>query len=238
MKNGQRIEALPRLLFGGENFAQRSASELKRALVIDGICLLILLLGIAGAALGQSQDQQKDQKPPQQQASGQSSPQTAPAQAGDSVAEAARKAKAKKTKKVYGEEDLANLRGGISVVGDAKTQEQAPSDASAGAGASGAGAGAATGEKKDEQYWRGQAQKIHAQMDATDEQIKNLKEDIKKNGAAGFDPQKGLRENVIYVDDKNARVKQLEDKKQKLDQALDQLQEQARKAGVPSEWVR
>ena len=52
-----RIDA--RFLFGGENFARSSATELKRALVLDGIAVLILLLGLAGATLGQSQEPAK-----------------------------------------------------------------------------------------------------------------------------------------------------------------------------------
>jgi hypothetical protein len=237
MHDTHRIEALPRMLFGGENFARSSSTELKRALVVDGIAVLLLLLGLAGAALGQSanqkQDQQKDQKQTQQPASSQAAP--ADAQQPDSVAEAARKAKGKKAKKVYGEEDLAGLKGGVSVVGDGNaTANSAGQDSSATSSDPGAGGGANDSEKQ----WRQRAQQIHGQMDATDEQIKNLKEDIKKNGASGFDPQKGLRENVIYVDDKNARLKKLEDRKKALEQALDQLQEDGRKAGVPSDWVR
>ncbi|HXL22844.1 MAG TPA: hypothetical protein VOA78_10280 [Candidatus Dormibacteraeota bacterium] len=245
MNDPHRMDALPRFLFGGESFATQSAAELKRGLIVDGIFLLLLLLGLAGAAFGQSQDQQadqkKDQKPPQQTSS-QSTSQAMPAEPAqtESVADAARKSKAKKAKaekKVYGEEDLAGMKGGVSVVGDGSV----PARTSGGDGnateVAGDRAGGA-GDKNNEQEWRGRTQQIHAQMDATDEQIKALKEDIKKNGASGFDPQKGLKENVIYIDDKNARVQKLEDKKKKLEQALDELEEQGRKAGVPSEWVR
>jgi len=52
MNRARGIEALPRLLFGGENFARSNAKELKRALVVDGIAVLLLLLGLASAALG------------------------------------------------------------------------------------------------------------------------------------------------------------------------------------------
>jgi hypothetical protein len=241
MNDHRRMDALPKFLFGGESFARQNATETKRALIVDGICLLLLLLGLAGAAAGQSQDQQKDQKPQQQSSNESASPATpAGAQQEGSVAEAARKAKAKKAKKekkVYGDEDLAGMKGGVSVVGDAKATaatnngeqtEIAVSDQET----------VGSGGKKDEQYWRRRAQKLHAQMDATDDQIKNLKEDIKKNGAAGFDAQTGLRKSVIYVDDKNARLQKLEDRKKALEQSLDQLQDEARKADVPSEWVR
>jgi hypothetical protein len=237
------MDALPRFLFGGESFATQSATELKRGLIVDGIFLLLLLLGLAGAAFGQSADQQADKpKDQKQQSSSESATQATPAepQQADSVADAARKSKAKKAKaekKVYGEEDLAGMKGGVSVVGDGNAPARTPGSDGNATEVAGDRAGGA-GDKNNEQEWRGRAQQIHAQMDATDEQIKALKEDIKKNGASGFDPQKGLKENVIYIDDKNARVQKLEDKKKKLDQALDELQEQGRKAGVPSEWVR
>jgi hypothetical protein len=74
MNDERRIEALPRLLFGGENFARSSRADLKRALLADGIAVLLLLLALAGGALGQSQGRPRDQKQPQQQGSPQASP--------------------------------------------------------------------------------------------------------------------------------------------------------------------
>lgn len=231
MHETKRVEA--RFLFGGENFARSNAAELKRVLMLDLIASLVLLLGLAGAALGQSQGPPKSDKQAQQQTSGQgaaSSP-AGDSQKQDSVAEAAAKARVKKPKKVYGEDDLKNLSGGVSVVGDAK----AGSDRSAQDVTS---ATPASNGKDAEKQWRARAQQIHAQLDATDEQIKNLKEDIKKNGASGFDAQSGMKQGVVYIDDKNARLQKLESKKKSLQQALDQLQEEARRAGVDSDWVR
>lgn len=240
MRNGPRIDALSRFLFGGENFALRSPSELKQALVTDGICLALLLLGLAGAVFGRPQDPPKDQKPAPQQSSSSNSAQPASAQTQqeDSVAEAARKAQAKKAKpgkKVYGEEDLAGMRGGVSVVGDGNTAAARTGDSTANAPSA---ERAADNAEYNERQWRQRAQQIHAQIDATDAQIKNLRDDIKRNGATGFDPQTGLKDNIIYINDKNARLQKLENKKKVLEQALDQLQEEGRKAGIPPEWVR
>jgi len=239
VENHHRMDALPKFLFGGESLATQSPSELKRGLIVDAICVLLLLLGLAGAAFGQSQDPPKDQKQQGQQSSNQSAPQATPVQPQqeDSVPEAARKAKLKKAKKVYSEEDLAGLKGGVSVVGDPNVQSSAKSANSETVAAGVPEQGTIDG-KSAEQTWRGQAAQIHSQMDATDEQVKALKEDIKKNGSSGFNAQKGLRDNVVYLDDKTARVQQLEGKKKKLEQALDDLQEQGRKAGIPPEWVR
>jgi hypothetical protein len=40
------------MLFGGGSVAWSSAAELKRALLVDGIAVLLLLLVLAGVALG------------------------------------------------------------------------------------------------------------------------------------------------------------------------------------------
>ena len=238
MQNEHRMNGSAKFLFGGERFATQSATELKRGLIVDAICVLLLLLGLASAAFGQSQDPLKDEKKPPQQSSNQGASQPPPAQPQpeDSVAEAARKTKTKKTKKVYNEEDLANMKGGVSVVGDGNAQAQRSagdlnSTDSANQGGSGGGKG-------EEQAWRGKAQQIHAQMDATDDQIKALKEDIKKNGASGFDAQTGRKDNAVYINDKNARLQKLEEKKNKLEEMLDQLKDESRRAGLPSDWVR
>ena len=228
MNENPRIDA--RFLFGGENFARSSATELKRALILDGIAVLLLLLGLAGAALGQSQDPAKEEKQARQQSPGQSGSQAAASGAQQQESAADTAAKAKKPKKVYGEDDLKSLSGGVSVVGDAK----AASDLSA----LDMPAMTSAGGRDNEKEWRARAQQIHTKMDATDEQIKGLKEDIKKNGASGFDLQSGMKQNVVYINDKNARLQKLENKKKSLEQALDQLQDEARKAGVSSDWVR
>jgi hypothetical protein len=183
-------------------------------------------------ALAQAQPQ-----PAQSSSSTQSQAQSQPEQKDDSAAAAAKKpSKDKpKPKKVYTEEDLSGLRGnGVSVVGDAN----GPARANAPASQSSASGGDATKSVRDEEYWRGRASQIKEQMVATDEAIKNLQEEIKKNGATGFDAQSGLKQNVIYVDDRNARLKQLEQRRQDLDKQMDLLQEEGRKAGADSAWFR
>jgi hypothetical protein len=191
------------------------------------------MFGTAAFAFAQSQSQ-----PAQPAPSSQSQAQSQPQQKDDSAADAAKKpAKDKpKPKRVYTEEDLSGLRGnGVSVVGDANGTARANAPASQ---SSASGGGDATKSVKDEEYWRGRASQIKEQMVATDEAIKNLQEEIKKNGATGFDAQSGLKQNVIYVDDRNARLKQLEQRRQDLDKQMDLLQEEGRKAGADSAWFR
>jgi len=190
----------------------------------------LAIVGPASFALAQAQAQ-----PPQSSPSSQSQTQSQPQQKDDSAADAAKKpAKDKpKPKKVFTEDDLSGLRGnGVSVVGDANAPARSNAPASQSSG------GDATKSLKDEEYWRGRASQIKEQMVATDEAIKNLQEEIKKNGATGFDAQSGLKQNVIYVDDRNARLKQLEQRRQDLDKQMDLLQEEGRKAGADSAWFR
>jgi hypothetical protein len=190
----------------------------------------LALLGPSAFALAQSQSQ-----PAQSSSSSQSQAQSQPQQKDDSVADAAKKPQKDKPKpkRVYTEEDLSGLRGnGVSVVGDANAPARSNAPASQSSG------GDATKSVRDEEYWRGRASQIKEQMAAADEAIKNLQAEIKKNGATGFDAQSGLKQNVIYVDDRNARLKQLEQRRQDLDKQMDLLQEEGRKAGADSAWFR
>jgi hypothetical protein len=206
----------------------KSADRTNKAVLWVG--LAILGPSAFAFALPQAQSQ-----PAQSSSGSQSQAQSQPQQKDDSSADAPKKPPKDKPKpkKVYTEEDLSGLRGnGVSVVGD----PNAPVRSSALASQSSAGDAAKS--VRDEEYWRGRASQVKEQMAATDEAIKNLQAEIKKNGATGFDAQSGLKDNVIYVDDRNARLKQLEQRRQDLDKQMDLLQEEGRKAGADSAWFR
>jgi hypothetical protein len=193
----------------------------------------ILAIAIFALAAG-AQPQAQSQNPPPQD------PQAQPA--ADSVADAARKAKTDKPKtaqkKVFTEEDIPSLKkGGLSVVGekdsgtdadaakaDAKTAEAKPADAAK--------------TEKDEAYWRGRAQKIRDQMAAVDQEIDKVQDEIKKGGAAGFDAQTGRNQNVVFFEDRNSQLKNLQKKKDELQKQMDALEDEARQAGVPVGWLR
>lgn len=184
----------------------------------------------------------------QSQPSSQPSPPQPPAQSqpqskDDSNGDAAKKTEKDKPKpkKVYTEADLSNLHGGVSVVGDSNAAPPNSNAAKPGV-SNGAGGKAKAGvvpmSGQDEDYWRGKAREILDQVAAIDQEITKTKDDIKKYGADGFDAQSGLKDNIIYIDNRASKVDQLEKKKAELEKKLDQLQEDARKAGAPSEWVR
>ena|ERR1700687_120965 len=209
--------------------------------------LLAPLLGLTIMSAGQSQPSAAPQSSsPQASATQATSPQASAPQAAGlqtilkpkvSLGEAARKAKEKKNKpgKVYTDEDLAELHSGsVSVVGgegsrssetvnpagDSKTKDKANSG------------------KNGEAYWRGRARKLQDQIAAVDHEIEKMKQEIKSSGGSGFDAASGLQQNVIYINDRNGRLKQLEDKKAKLQEQMAQLQEEGRKAGADAGWFR
>jgi len=205
--------------------------------VVLGAAVFAALVAWAPAARCQAQSQ--DQNPPQQQAQ----PET------DSVAEAARKAKANKpkadTKKVYTTDDFPSSRGGGSSTSDDKDANAKGNGADAANKALGKAGGATGGNMnaggspaKDEAYWRGRAQKLRDQMAQVDAEIDKLKDEMKKGGNAGFNVQSGLTSNTVYFDDRNTQLKKLEQRKAEIQKQMDDLEEEARKADVPSSWVR
>jgi hypothetical protein len=130
--------------------------------------------------------------------------------------------------------NLSGMRGnGVSVVGDEKP--------------AGAGAKRADGKTKpgvvamsgqDEEYWRGKARAILDAIAATDQEIAKTKDEIKKYGTDGFDATSGLKDNIIYIDNRGSKVQQLEKRKADLEKRLDQLAEEGRKAGAEPAWFR
>jgi hypothetical protein len=191
-------------------------------------------------------------QPKTQNASGnepQMQSQEAPPQ--ESLGEAARRARAQKSAapaaKVFTEDKVAGLSGhGVSVVGDgnqpcessdSENVENSEREPSAG-GAPKANPASPQSGNSDEKMWREKARAIHDQMAQIDERISKIQEEIQKYGAVSFDPASGVRQNVIYIEDRNAQIKQLEEQKSKLQGQLDSLEEEGRKAGADSGWFR
>lgn len=164
-------------------------------------------------------------------------------QQGDqSLGDAARKAKAEKSKstpaKVYTQDDLSHLpSSGVSVVGQ-KASTTSTSQESPGAGAESKADASTKAADNEEAYWRGEARKLLDQMATVDKEIAKVKDDIKKYGSGGFDTSTGLADNVIYVQDRNSELQDLQKKKEGLEKQMDALQEAGRKAGAPASWFR
>jgi hypothetical protein len=172
-----------------------------------------------------------------------SPPSPAPANE-DSVVEAARKARAAKAKgkprKVFTEDDLPGLRRNIiSTVGEASPEPLPDAEAQAGSPNMNLETTAEIppGER-DEAYWRQRAGKLQGEIADVDRQIEALREEIRKAGGAGFDPQSGLGVNVMYYTDRNNRLQQLQRRRDGLQKQMDALMDEARRAGVPPGWLR
>lgn len=227
MKNSASLSVRQNLNAPRQN-SHRSDGLPRKSALLYGILLLPFAVTASWAAAFCQSQSSSQQSPSSQQSQAQPEQKKE-----DSPADATKKTQKDKPKpkKVYTEEDLSGMHGsGVSVVGDeTKSQKsnngasQQPSD---------------TKSVKDEEYWRGRAAKLRQQMAGVDEAIKNLKEEIKKNGPTGFDASTGLKDNVIYIDDRNARLKQLEQRREDLDKQMDLLQEEGRKAGAAPSWFR
>lgn len=229
-----------------------------RTLSLSGtaVGLLILALNLAPVALGQSQSgsssappaQASTQAPAPAKAQAPSQPesqmQDQSAPPAESLGDIARKSKADKAKstttKVYTEEKLAGLSGhGVSSVGSGNS-----GGASSGSGNSYANSGANAAPQSggsgghDESYWRGRAQAIRDQMAQCDQQIAAIQEDIKTKGAVTVDPMSGASAGVIYIEDRNRQIKDIEAQKAKMQDQLEALAEEGRKAGADSGWFR
>lgn len=164
------------------------------------------------------------------------------APAAESLGEAARRARAQKTQaakpKVYNDDSVTKLSGhGVSVVGDGNSGGGGASySGNSESGGSGGTAQGASGSQ--ESYWRGRANEIRKQMAACDQKISEIQDEIAKHGAVSVDPMSGAQAGVIFVEDRNAQIKQVEHQKDELQGQLDALAEEGRKAGADSGWFR
>jgi hypothetical protein len=159
----------------------------------------------------------------------------------ESLGEAARRARAQKAKtataKVYSDDSVSTLSGhGVSVVGDGKAGSGSYSgDSYSGGGGGGAAQGSAGSQ---ESYWRGRANAIRGQMAQCDQKISEIQDEIAKHGAVTVDPMSGAQAGVIFVEDRNAQIQQVQKQKEGFERQLDELAEEGRKAGADSGWFR
>lgn len=141
-------------------------------------------------------------------------PATSPAQPRDATAPAS--ADAKKTKKVWTNDDVNGLNGPVSVVGNSKNL----------------GKGGAGG-KADGQYianTRKELAKLQSQLDDTNQQLRDLKDFSEGKAPAtssGYPINKGY--NRVPVDQ---QITSLQDKKKQLEDKIGALLDEARKKGV------
>jgi hypothetical protein len=200
------------------------------------LTLWVFLVSVwpSAIAFGQSPSSQ----PPASQA------QSQPAQKEGSTADAEKKPQKErsKPKKIYTEDDLSGIKGnGVSIVGgnnSSSTNSNATKQASSKSAGGKPGTGVLPMSGQDEDYWRGKARELLDEMAALDQEMARTKEEIKKYGTDGFDATSGLQKNIIYIDNRNTKLQQMEKRKADLEKKLDQLQEEGRKAGAAPAWFR
>jgi hypothetical protein len=187
------------------------------------VCVAVVLF--AGLALPRVSTAQS-QNPPAQQ------PQQNPDSQTDATAKSKDAPSSPAPKKVYTNDDLVSApRGGLSVVGNGKADGKAGKST------------AANNEPKNEQYWRGQAQRIRAQIAEVDRQIAQLKAANQTNGSGSSGsnppapPPLSAYSNSAHVH-AGSQLQKLQDRKAQLQAEMDELEEQARKANVPPGWLR
>lgn len=203
------------------------------------LALLLLVFWPTASAMAQSATAAPAK--PQTSSQPESQPRTSQTDTGNkpqSLGDAARAANAQKdkpkSKHVYTSDDLSNIHGTISEVGNGSSGGKSPASGNSGAAYEGDQSSAG----RNEAYWRGQARVIKDQIAAVDQQIVQKKDEISKAGPASMDPTTGLTQNVIIIHDRNAELKALEGRKQNLERQLDNLADEGRKAGADPGWFR
>ena len=172
-----------------------------------------LLLFVALPSLAQSPDPNSNAKP----------------NAPDSSSPANPAAEKKKPKKVWTNDEIGKVSGGVSVVGDANAStngsKRKPDDSNA---------PDETRQRQIDNY-RKQLNQIQAQIADIDRRISQLKNFKGENTSpsGGININQGY--NMVPIDD---QVKQLEVKKKELQSKMDDVESDARKNGIDSDDLR
>ncbi len=228
MKSPLKLSAPEKPLSAREKFTHRTARSYCLKHFQRVFCNLLAVACPLAASTAQASPSSQQLSPPQQSSSQPSPAQSQPPspaqpaapaqppQKEDSLAEAARKAKEKKSatakRKVYTEDDLSSLKGpGVSVVGEAPKKGAGPSRPLDPDG---------DGGQNNEEYWRRRAREILDQITAVDEEIAQKKDEIKRYGSGGFDVTTGMKQNIAYINDRNGQVKSLGESKSESREAV------------------
>jgi hypothetical protein len=137
-------------------------------------------------------------------------------------------------KKVYTNDDLRSTdRGGVSVVGNSKAAAKSPQSNS--------------NEPKNERYWHNRAQQLRNRMAEVDHQIAELEASNQSQhpGSGGSNsgnppppPPSAYTVGAHVRGGTSTPLERLKDRKAQLQQQMDQLEDEARQAGVPPGWLR
>lgn len=130
----------------------------------------------------------------------------------------------KKAKKVWTEDDVSKIGGGISVVGDSS-----PANASKWPSRAGGAKSDKPVQDREVQSYRERLRQLQAKLEDTDKKIEELRNFKGENTSpsGGINPHRGY-----YMTPIADQIKQLEEKKKQLQDQMDALTDEARKKGI------
>jgi predicted RNase H-like nuclease (RuvC/YqgF family) len=195
------------------------------------------------------QPPQTPQQSAQQTTQSQTSQTQGPQKSTDnSVADAARKARAQKKNepavaKTYTNDDLPSIEGGVSSVGaappavDSKDEKKADASASTKA----APATQPTDVKKDEAYWRKRFSALHEKLDLAERELDVMQRELNLDQRQYYaDPNQALQQQYSR-DDINQKTDKITRKQKEVDdlkQQVTDLEDELRRAGGDPAWAR
>lgn len=136
----------------------------------------------------------------------------------------------KKAKKVWTNDEIGSVKGGVSVVGDASSSSE-----KSGEKPSAAPSGTDDAHQQQIEKYRKQIEQYQGQIEAIDKRIAQLKnfKGENTNPSGGINPTQGY--NMVPVED---QVKELEEKKKQLQGKIEDTEIEAHKNGVDSGDLR
>lgn len=157
-----------------------------------------------------------------------------PAQADAPQTAGSKPAAKKKTNRVWTNEDVGQLTGNVSVVGD-ETRAAAKPKMAPKSGDEPSPAQTSGEDAKDAAWYRKRLAPLYAQVESLDRQIEKLKNFKGNNASSEGGIQYGGRYSMTPVGD---QVKQLEAKKKTVQSTIDDLESDARHHGIGSGELR
>lgn len=167
----------------------------------------------------------------------------------ESVAEAARKAREQKknqpkSTKVFTNDDLASVPGGVSVIGTAPAAAEKGTEGKAEAAGKKAGTAGKEGKKEEEKgesYWRKRFADARTRLQDAEKELDIMQRELNLKQMQYYaDPNKALQEQYTrqeintYQQKIDAKRKEVE----QLRQALSDLEDELRRAGGDPGWAR
>ncbi|HXW57421.1 MAG TPA: hypothetical protein VEJ67_16840 [Candidatus Cybelea sp.] len=201
---------------------------MRRSMVVPAALLLL------GAAAPSRQDQPSQSAPARQQSSAPQTQSPGPASPTqpDSLAEAARKARAQKkdapkATKVFTNDNIPTV-GGVSSVGEETAEQAGPAGASS------------TGKADDEKTWRERFATLHRKLQQDQAELDVMQRELGVLNLQFYnDPVKAMQQQLSR-DDVNKKTTAIEAKKKDIEadkQAISDAEDDLRKAGGDPGWA-